>query len=267
MPDSHAFTLESLRRVADETFLAALDFHRELPSTNDRALAIAADVERVTPLLVLAETQTAGRGRGNNRWWAGPGALTFSLIVDGGRIAVPTDRWPQIALTVGLAVCESVERLRPGLNVGLKWPNDVYLDDRKLCGILVEVPSQASGRVIIGVGVNVNNSYSSAPAEIQRTAVSLRDAAGFEFSLPEVLTEMLQSLESQFERLANDHGHLVRRWSDYCLLSGRHVRVRWGETVTEGRCIGVDDDGALLVDTQDGTRRCVAGVVESFERG
>ncbi len=97
-----------LQKIRDETFVRELDFHWELESTNSHALRQADRAEVETPLLVICEQQTGGRGRGTNRWWSASGALTFSLLI---RLDdVPGDRLPQIALTVGLAICQAVEQ-------------------------------------------------------------------------------------------------------------------------------------------------------------
>src|SRR5690606_23569450 len=127
-----------LQRIRDETLVRTIDFHWELDSTNSQAIRMLEQSELPTPLLVLAETQTQGRGRGQNRWWSAPGALTCTLVAPLDKL--PADRLPQVSLTTGLAVCQAVESLAPQADLGIKWPNDVYLDDRKLAGILIELP-------------------------------------------------------------------------------------------------------------------------------
>src|SRR5688572_15119912 len=103
-----------VKRILAETSARHVESHEELGSTNDRARELAADESLETPLLVIAERQTAGRGRGANRWWAGTGSLTFSLVLSAERWKLPAARWPTIALTAGLAVCEAVDELLRG---------------------------------------------------------------------------------------------------------------------------------------------------------
>ena len=178
-----SFTPDDLRRLRTETFLREVEHHAEIGSTNDRALALCGETNLPVPYLILTEQQTAGRGRGANRWWSNDGALLFSVIINATDYALPESRWPQISLTAGVAVCEVLDALTNTTNsqvarahtVGLKWPNDVWLNNRKACGILVEVPPTRCGRLVIGVGLNVNNSFDSAPAELQLNATSLSD--------------------------------------------------------------------------------------------
>jgi BirA family biotin operon repressor/biotin-[acetyl-CoA-carboxylase] ligase len=253
----------SLAQIAAESGIAALEFQPEVASTNDWALSLAGDEQRQWPLLVLTARQTGGRGRGANRWWSGAGALTFSLVVDAAAWRLPLERWPQIALASGLAVCDALQGLYPPGLFGLKWPNDVYLGGRKLCGILVEAPAQG-GRVVIGVGINVNNTFAAAPAELQQTATSLCDAAAAEFDLSEALIAVLRQMLSRLAALGSGPA-LAADFSRYCLLTGRTVQVETGRQRWLGRCLGIDGDGALLVQTAAGLQRIVAGTVVSWE--
>ena len=155
-----------LQRVREETWVRQIDFHWELASTNSQALLRADQPETQTPLLVLAESQTAGRGRGAHHWWSTTGSLTFSLLT--GLEKALAERTSLLSLTVGLAVCQAIERLAPAADVGLKWPNDVCLSGRKLAGILIELPVCEPPRVVLGVGINVNNSFRGAPPKSPR---------------------------------------------------------------------------------------------------
>src|SRR5688572_17807249 len=105
--------LFDLARIAAAQLVTRIDYHESIGSTSDRALALAAEGETELPLLVLADEQTAGRGRGANRWWTSPGALTFSLVFEAPPDRLPPQRWPQVALAAGVAVCESLEGVCP----------------------------------------------------------------------------------------------------------------------------------------------------------
>ena len=134
------FSDADLNRITGSTFVKRVEFHQAIDSTNNRALQVARTAEYESPLLVLAESQTQGRGRGTNLWWAQPGALTFSLLIKTDQAQLPPDRWPQVSLTAGLAVCEAIEEFVGEPAIQLKWPNDVYVRQRKACGILIEMP-------------------------------------------------------------------------------------------------------------------------------
>ena len=258
------FSATDIERIKSATFVADVEHHREIGSTNDRALVLAADAERAAPLLVVADRQTGGRGRGANRWWAGDGALTFSLLLEAAAWGLAPDRWPRISLTAGLAVCEALLDLLPGADAGLKWPNDVFLSGRKVCGILIEIPPGQSGRMVVGIGVNVNNSFAAAPGELKSIGVALCDAAGYRFSLADVLIGVLRRLDARLQSLTDDDD-LSQRWRTFCILHGRSVSILSGSRRLAGVCQGIDHDGALLLATPRGEERCYAGVVERIE--
>ncbi|HUG93912.1 MAG TPA: biotin--[acetyl-CoA-carboxylase] ligase [Planctomycetaceae bacterium] len=255
-----------LARIRAGTDVRRVECHRVLASTSDRALELASRDVLETPFLVLAEVQTGGRGRGANRWWAAPGALTFSLIVEAARLRVPPERWPKLALTAGLAVSDTLSELAPGAGRGLKWPNDVYLAGRKIGGILVEVPSSRSGRVVLGIGINVNNSLAEAPRELRDLATSLLDETGRRFALTDVLIGVLARLSREFAALAGADVDLSDRWRATCLLAGRRLTVAAGDETIEGLGLGIDRDGALVIETAHGPRRVFSGTVNSTDR-
>jgi BirA family biotin operon repressor/biotin-[acetyl-CoA-carboxylase] ligase len=263
VPNS-SFDLDRLRR---ESFVSGVEWHATTPSTNDLALSRAADAELDTPHLILAEEQTAGRGRGKNRWWSGTGALMFSLVIDPARagvVALRSEHWPRVALTAGVSLCEALAALAAHLDYRLKWPNDVLLYGKKLAGILVEVPPAAAPthrRLVLGMGINLNNSLADAPAEIRSAAASLRDATGMEFDSTRVLLTWLTRFRENLHSLAAGDPDLPRRWQERCLLSGQSVELQSGNRTVRGLCRGIDSEGALLVETSAGRERLFAGTL------
>ncbi len=266
-----SFSSADLQRLRTETFIQHLDYHPQLGSTNDRAMQLAGQSDESFPLLVLAESQTAGRGRGSNLWWSSGGALTFSVVLATEAAQLPPQRWPQVSLIVGLAVCEALEELLsrgvpttsldalPAAQV--KWPNDVYLEGRKICGILVEVPPSLPGKLVLGIGINVNNSVDDAPEEIQQRATSLSDLTGHHYSLTDVLVKALQQLGERLEtrRLWTDE--VVTGWRDRCFLTGKSIQIDNGTRQSTGKCRGIDETGALLVENAGQVEKHLAGVI------
>jgi len=254
----NTYSPNDLRRIVSDSFVQQIDFHRELTSTNDRAMELATPMDTACPLLVLAESQTAGRGRGTNRWWSGSGALTFSVLLATDAAGLPAERWPQVSLLVGLAVCEAIEELlargvplaeRDSLPpVQLKWPNDVYIEGRKICGILVEVPRHAPQRLLIGIGINVNNSLREAPPELQQIGTSLVDLTGRQHALAEVLILVLQRLAVRLPSEALWDEDVRAGWRGRCYLTGKKIQIDVGPRQVVGICLGIDDEGALLLD-------------------
>lgn len=258
-------TSESLREVAERTFVEKTEFHPRLGSTSDRALELCRQPRLTTPLLVITPQQTSGRGRGSNRWLSQPGGLTFSLILEEHVAGIPLETWPRISLIVGLAVCEALESLVPAGTFGLKWPNDVHLNGRKVCGILVEVPPGQTRRLVIGIGLNVNNSFGDAPPEIREIGTSLCDVAGDVIAPSNVLTELLIGTEEELGRLAGGDDGFATRWQSRCVLTGRTVHLRAGEKTVSGVCAGIDEDGALVLQTEHGRQRMYGGTVVGIE--
>ncbi len=252
-----------VQRIESETFIEGIEFYGELPSTNDRALQLDFSGQVATPLLVLAQRQTAGRGRGRHRWWSSEGALTFTLVIDAAAIGLSMNRLPPppISLTSGLAICESLDDLVPSTEIGLKWPNDVCLYGRKICGILIEVLAKQRLCAAIGIGLNVNNSLSSAPKELQSVATSLIDVTGRTHDLTDVMIHILNSLETELRALAACDTALPERWRSRCVLRGRHVQIETETRKSMGICQGIDSDGAIILQTQSGTQRIFSGVV------
>jgi BirA family biotin operon repressor/biotin-[acetyl-CoA-carboxylase] ligase len=256
------FSQCDLDRLVAETFVVEVDYHPQLDSTNDRALQLARSGDPLPgAMLVLADRQTAGRGRGNNRWWSGEGALTFSLLLPNKSLALPSVTIPQTSLLAGLAVAAAVERLVPGETAQLKWPNDVYLRRRKLCGILTEAISGSAGALVIGIGVNVSNSFSDAPQDVREAAISLVEVATASCERIVLLIAILQQLELQLKRLRAGDSQLQQQWQDRCLLTGQTLQLDTPGRQLVGICRGIDEQGALLLEVGKNIERCVSGTV------
>lgn len=262
---TNVLTPAELDKLRAATFVAQAEWHAELPSTNDRALALAARDDLKLPLLILTEQQTAGRGRGANRWWGGHGSLTFSLLLDAHALGIDEPRWPQVSLIVGLSVCETLQELLPLADVRVKWPNDVTLQGRKVCGILVEVPPRLPGRLVIGIGININNSLADAPPELRATATSLIDISGQPHPRVDVLISMLRRFEVLLDAWSRDSLSLPQRWENVCWLKGRRVQLTAATRELSGLCHGIDEQGALLIETSTGLHRAVAGTVRPLD--
>ena len=248
-----------LAEISNKSFCRSIEFHRDCESTNNSALQ-EANVESL-PKLFLTDCQTAGRGRGANQWWAKEGALTFSVLVDpAGWLIAKTD-WPRVSLATAIAVRDTLATLAPSCEIGLKWPNDVHLNQRKVCGILVEPSRSLAQALVIGVGVNVMNSLSEAPREIKGLATSLVDETDAEFALTDVLLTFLSCLETRLKELGSGALPLQQVWAEHCVLSGKRIVLRAGDQDVTGRCLGLADSGAILVERNGETKAWFGGVV------
>lgn len=250
------FDIDRLRQSA---LVARVEYYATISSTNDRAKQYAAEDEKQLPLLVVAQSQTAGRGRGGKRWWTGAGTLAFSLLFDAQALRIDRGRLSLVALATGVAVVEAVTPYVPGLPLGIHWPNDVYIGDRKLAGILVEAPSDRY--FVVGIGVNVNNTLDNAPAELAHRVTTLRELTGAALDHTEVLLGVLASLDKWLRTLASDSAAVASRVDSLCTQRGEMIAVDFGGQVVNGRCAGIAPDGALQLDTPEGVRNFYSGVV------
>jgi BirA family biotin operon repressor/biotin-[acetyl-CoA-carboxylase] ligase len=146
----------------------------------------------------------------------------------------------------------------------MKWPNDIEIEGRKACGILVEIPPEHH-RCVIGIGVNVNNTYGETDGALSQTAISLREATGQYLPLHRVLLKIICQTLRYMDRLAQDDPRLPALWQDDCNLVGKQVRIENGSARTQGLCRGIAKDGALLVDTRDGIQSFHSGSVWRME--
>lgn len=265
------FTADDLKAIQTETFIEHLDYFESLASTNTWALntlcsPLKSNSQRkmTLPSLVLTGKQTAGRGRGSNSWWSPEGALTFSLVVDVGPIQIPLERQPLIALATGLAVCETLEKYLSEFKLELKWPNDVYLQQQKVCGILVETAADQPGLVVIGVGVNLNNSFQSAAEDLQLMGTSLYEVTHQRYSMATTLVDLINGIENRLYDVADRNKGFMAEWRQYCLLNGKKIRVTTGSVTREGMCLEIDDDGFLILKTTEGIERIISGTIEHF---
>lgn len=255
---SQWFDLEDL--VA-KTICEAVVFRRECSSTNDLALKLAASAGSL-PLLVVTDCQTGGRGRGSNTWWAREGALTFSVLLDPSKFGIDSSSWPLVSLTTAIAVADTLGEFC-STSVGLKWPNDVHLAGKKVCGVLVEPARGVEDRLVIGVGVNVLNSLENAPEEIRDIATSIVDETGDEYSPGEFLLSLLSHLADGLTALGFGKFDIKSRWEQQCVLTGCRISLESGDHLVEGQCAGVDITGAILVESAGVTKAWFGGVVRA----
>jgi len=238
-----------------------------IDSTNRHAMELArrgaAEGE-----VVVAEAQTAGRGRLGRSFFSPPGVSFYGSMVL--RPEIPPARAPQITLIAGLAVAETVER-HAGLRPGLKWPNDVRLGERKVCGILTEMECEADRVlfVVCGPGVNLNVGKAEFPPELRRIATSVLVESGRSVDRAAFAADLFGSFERHYDEfLAHGVGRLRERWESYSVLGGEWVSVEGAGGNVEGRVLGIDDEGALRLETRRGeVVRAIAGDVTLKKRG
>jgi BirA family biotin operon repressor/biotin-[acetyl-CoA-carboxylase] ligase len=233
----------------------------EVGSTNDVVAARAAQ-GAAEGLVVVAESQTTGRGRHGRSWFSPPGSGLYVSVL----LRPPASAASFVTLAGGVALCEAIEE-STGLPAEIKWPNDVLAPGgtRKLAGILVE--GSASGArldyVVFGFGINVR--ASAYPPEIRDRASSLEEELGRRVDAETVLSSVLSALDRRYDDLLSGRAaHVLKRWSDLS-PSARGAMVEWtreGDARVHGGVTeGIDQGGALLVRTAEGLVRIVSGEV------
>lgn len=220
-------------------------------STNDLALALG---RRGAPegTVVLAEEQTAGRGREGRSWYSEKGTGIYVSVLL--RPELPPARAPLLTLLAGLATHAALAEQAPLPGLDLRWPNDVLVGNRKLAGILTEMQAEADRIhfVVFGIGINVNQSVF--PPELAAIATSLLRQTGRLHSRLEVLVRLLHALEREYNRFRSEGPiALLERFRQLSSFAcGRRVRIRSGRETFLGVTAGLDEDGRLRVERDDG---------------
>lgn len=230
-------------------------------STNDEA-ASAARGGAPHGLVIVADSQTGGRGRAGHTWWSPPGEnLYLSAVL---RLPLPPSAAPPLTLAAGVAVCDLARAA--GAAASLKWPNDVIVQDRKVAGILTEMSTRGARIefVVVGIGLDVNGE--AFPDELATIATSLRrETGGAELDRARLLAALLGELERRVDAfVADGAAPLVDEWKRRSSLLGRHVTVDVDGRQERGVATDVDAEGALWLEADDGRRlRVISGEVVS----
>jgi BirA family biotin operon repressor/biotin-[acetyl-CoA-carboxylase] ligase len=236
-------------------------YFQEIDSTNSHARRLA-ETGAPEGEVVIAEHQSDGRGRLGRSWVSPPFSnLYCSLVL---RPALAPAHAPQITLMAAVALADTIASFvadRPAI----KWPNDILIDGKKLAGILTESACDAKRIefVILGIGVNLNFPRERMPETIRDRATSLMEVAGNTLSRELFLRRLIQDLDRCYGTLGDlGFAAIAPRWEAYFALRGRRVRVEMVDETLSGTATGIDGDGALLLEAEDGVlHRVLAGDV------
>jgi BirA family biotin operon repressor/biotin-[acetyl-CoA-carboxylase] ligase len=221
--------------------------YEQVSSTND----LAAEQAR-TPgnagLVIFAEEQTAGRGRGGAKWHSARGdSLLFSVVLTD--CAIDSEL---LSLTCAVAVAEAIGHVG-GDQAAIRWPNDIMLDGRKVAGILLESRPDRTGRTyIVGIGVNCHQARESFPADLQATATSLDLVAGTRCERVTVAKRLLTSLDHWLRVAARSKKQVIETWSRLSTQLGQRVALSYNQKRFTGHCIGVDPEKGLILQLDHG---------------
>ena len=236
-------------------------------------------------LVVVADEQTAGRGRSAHAWYSPPGQSLCASILLRPPLTPAQTGW--VTMIAALAVTEEIREIRdsrleieehssaisnlqspiPNLSSSpsIKWFNDIHLDGRKVCGILVEssITGDRLDYAVLGIGLNVNTRFDDAPADVRARATSLREAWNLREPLDrsEILQRLLIRFEARYARLVMRRISPAREYAAALETLGREVRIQSGGEIISGLAARIEDDGALIVKTAGGDRRVGFGDV------
>ncbi len=240
-----------------------IHFYESLDSTSTRAFGLARAGE-AEGAVVMAETQTDGKGRVGRRWESPPGVNLYASVIL--RPEVAPHKAHELTFVAAVAVAEAVTSIT-GARPVVKWPNDILIDGRKVAGILLEMSSETDrvNFVVAGIGLNVNGRRQMYTEAVGGRAISLCEKTGVPLDRAEVARRVFTSIDKWYNiYLKNGFPSVLDEWRGYFASVGAAVRVVSFSKTSEGVCAGVDGDGALLLKTRSGAvERIVAGDVET----
>lgn len=220
-------------------------FFDEIDSTNEYAKRILRDAREGA--VVYAEVQTEGRGRMGRKWFSPEGGIYMSVILF-------PDKPLLIPVLTGVAICEVFNAY--DILLGIKWPNDLLLNEKKVAGILIEIIDNA---VIIGMGINLN--IAEFPDELKNTATSIFLETKKRFDKMMIYNDICRELERAYDLLKkNNVNEILQRWRNYTVMFGKTVSIETADRVITGRVIDIGGNGALILSLPDGKiEKVIAG--------
>ncbi|MCK4634093.1 biotin--[acetyl-CoA-carboxylase] ligase, partial [Candidatus Bathyarchaeota archaeon] len=247
-----------------ETYLTPFGYqiyqYDRVSSTNNLAKEIARKSIK-DHVVVIAETQTHGRGRLERTWISPHGGLWFSIIL---RPKISLKEALRLTFIMSSTVAETIKTTF-GLETKVMWPNDILVEDRKICGILTEaITSKDSVEfVVIGVGLNANLDLDSFPENLRETVTTLKHELGYEADLKALVLSLLQTFEEKYKQLLQGRWtSLLKEWKNLASFLGGRVAVTSFDEVSRGEALDVGQDGALLIELDGGgVKRVIVGDV------
>lgn len=231
------------------------------PSTNDvaRWLAAGGDPKALHGTVVIAEEQTGGVGRLGRAWVSPEGGIWITIILTP---TIPIDHVFMITMVGAVAVARAIRR-DSGLGAMIKWPNDVYIGDKKVAGLLLELDAEADSihYCLLGIGIDANFDPSMLSPDLQRQVTTLRAELEQEVDRARLLARMLREFERHYDLLeAQEYDAILREWKSMSCTLDQHVHVNTLTKSFDGEAIDIDEYGALLVRKENGRiERVIAG--------
>lgn len=266
------FAIEEIEGLG---YFKSIQWVDSVESTNKQLVQSVRQQSISLPALLAADRQSSGIGRGSNQWWSPTGCLMFSMAIPIDQSEPSTLDNPFVSsallpLRVGCVIAECLEQFA-SVKPLVKWPNDVYIAGRKVCGVLIEVipkPFPARSVAVIGIGINCRVDFRDAPGDVQANATSLHEWAKkgvFEsVSTENILVQFIHHWLTIDQRQQENPRWLLDCWPRQSLLDGQWIEVKHSAGLAQGRCLGINESGAILVQNEQlDVIEVLAGTVQS----
>ncbi len=235
-----------------------IHYFNEVDSTNNVAKYLAEEnAEEGT--IVVAEIQNRGKGRRGKTWISPPGGVWMSIIL---RPDIPPYKASQLTLVTGVAVAKTLNE-ELNLNVGIKWPNDILIGNKKVCGILTEVNATMDkvNYLVIGIGIDMNVDVPMLPSDLQKGATSLKNELDTEINGALLVQKFLLNFENIYNEFKDGKfPEILNEWRAMSSTIGNNVEVRTRGKTVRGEAVGINKEGILILEMEDGSlRKMISG--------
>lgn len=243
-----------------ETEFIGHDIHyfKEVDSTNEVAKYLAEEGAE-EGVAVIAETQNRGKASRGKTWISPPGGVWMTIIL---RPDIPPSKAPQLTLVTGVAVAETLKK-ECKLDVSIKWPNDILIGKKKVCGILTEVSANMDrvNYIVVGIGIDMNVDVSQFLSELEKGATSLKNELDTEINGALLVQRFLLEFEKVYKKFKEDRfPELLNDWRALSSTIGTNVEVRTRGKTVRGEAVGINKDGVLILELEDGSlRKMISG--------
>jgi len=245
---------QEIQRGLFTTYIGKKIFYfSELESTNiiakEKALHRTEAIDEVT--IIIAEKQSAGKGRLGREWFSPAGGIWLSIIL---YPQLPPFSISRITLMTAVAVVKAI-KMCTQIEPQIKWPNDILINEKKVCGILTEMSAELDiiNWVVVGIGINVNIDHQKFPEDIQANTISLKEVSGKEVLRVKLAQTFLQEFEKYYDKLKRkEFSSILKEWKLYSHTLGRKIRVDMGERIITGEAVDINKSGALILKKEDG---------------
>lgn len=224
--------------------------YSEVDSTNEVAKELA-EKGAAEGTIIIAESQRSGKGRRGKKWLSPSGGVWMTIIL---RPDIPLSQAPLLTLVTGVAVAKTLAK-DCGLDVGIKWPNDILIGEKKVCGILTEV--SASGKkldyVVVGIGIDLNVDVEAFPPKLREGATSLKRELDKEIQGVELVQDFLVNFETLYKDFTNGKfTEILNQWRRLSKTIGSYVEVHQKGRIVRGEAVGISKEGILILEMDDG---------------